>query len=89
VRMWKPSLVAEVVENVHYAEENMNLTVGTRPTFPHHPEFVGKASRTFPRGGGSRPLPYGNRVSPRTIATGISMEASATYCSSPTAQIGP
>jgi hypothetical protein len=84
VRMWKPYLVAEAVEYARYVEEHMNLTRGTRPTFPHHPGFVGKAPRTFPRGGGSRPLPYGNRVAPRTVAAGISMEASATSCSSPT-----
>jgi hypothetical protein len=34
VRMWKPSSVAEAVENACYAEEHMNLTGGTRPTFP-------------------------------------------------------
>jgi hypothetical protein len=83
VRMWKSSSVAKAVENVHYAEEQMNLTGGTRLTFPHHPRFVGKAPRTFPRGGGSRPLPYGNRFVPRTIATGISMVVSASYRSSP------
>jgi hypothetical protein len=78
-----------VVENARYAEEHMNLTGGTRPTFPHRPRFVGKAPRTFPRGGGSRPPPYGNRVAPRTIAAGISMAASAVSRSSPTVQIGP
>jgi hypothetical protein len=82
--MWKPSSVAEVVENARYVEEHMNLTGGTRPTFLHRLGFVGKAPRTFPRGGGSRPLPYGNRVAPRTVAIGISMEASATSRSSPT-----
>jgi hypothetical protein len=55
----------------------------------HHPGFVGKAPRTFPRGGGSRPPPYGNRVAPRTIAAGISMAASAASRSSPTTQVGP
>jgi hypothetical protein len=89
VRMWKPSSVAEAMENVHYAEEHMKLTGGTRPTFLHSPGFVGKAPRTFPRGGGSRPPPYGNRVTPRTVATGISMETSATSRSSPTTQAGP
>jgi hypothetical protein len=89
VQMWKPSSVAEAVENVRYAEEHMNLTGGTRPTFPHHPGFVGKAPRTFPRGGGSRPPPYGNRVAPRTVATGISMAVSAASRSSPTMQTGP
>jgi hypothetical protein len=89
VRMWKPSSVAEAVENAHYAEEHMNLTGGTRPTFPHRPGFVGKAPRTFPRGGGSRPPPYGNRVAPRTVAAGISMATSAASRSSPMAQTGP
>jgi hypothetical protein len=62
----------------------MNLTEGTRPTFLHRPGFVGKAPRTFPRGGGSRPPPYGNRVMPRTVDAGISMVASAASRSSPT-----
>jgi hypothetical protein len=83
VRMWKPSSVAEAVENVRYVEEHMNLTGGMRPTFPHRPGFIGKAPRTFPRGGGSRPPPYGNRVAPRTVAAGISMAASAASRSSP------
>jgi hypothetical protein len=39
VRMWKPSSVAEVVENAHYAEEHMNLTGGTRLTFPASPRI--------------------------------------------------
>ena len=89
VRMWKPSLVVKFVENVRYAEEHMKLTGGMRPTFPHHPGFLGKAPRTFPRGGGSRPPPYGNRVTPRTVTTGISMATSATSRSSPTTQTGP
>jgi hypothetical protein len=38
VRMWKPSSVAEAVENARYAEEHMNLTGGTRPTFLHRPD---------------------------------------------------
>jgi hypothetical protein len=83
VRMWKPSSVAEAVENVHYVEEHMNLNGGMRSTFPHRPRFVGKAPRTFPRGGSSRPPPYGNRVAPRTVVVGISMAASAASCSSP------
>ena len=87
--MWKPSSVVEAVENERYAEEHMNLTGGTRTTFLHHPRFVGKAPRTFPRGGGSRPPPYGNRVTPRIVATGISMAACATSHSSPRIQIGP
>jgi hypothetical protein len=89
VHMWKPYLVAEVVENARYAEEHMNLTWGTRPIFPHRPGFVGKALRTFPRGGGLRPLLYGNRVTPRTVAIGISMAVSATSHSLPTTQTGP
>jgi hypothetical protein len=89
VRMWKPSSVVEAVENARYAEEHMSLNGGMRSTFPHHPGFVGKAPRTFSRGGSSRPPPYGNRVAPRTVATGISMAASATSHSSPTTQAGP
>jgi hypothetical protein len=71
VQMWKPSLVAKTVENARYVEEHMNLTGGTRPMFLHHPGFIGKAPRTFPKGGGSSPSPYGNRFTPRTVATGI------------------
>ena len=89
VRMWKLSSVAEAVENACYAEEHMNLTGGTRPNFPHRPGFVGKAPRTFPRGGSSRPPPYGNRVAPRTVAAGISMETSVASCSSSMVQTGP
>jgi hypothetical protein len=89
VGMWKPSSVAEVVENARYAEEHMNLAGGTRPAFSHRPRFVGKAPWTFPRGGGSRPPQYGNRFAPRTVAAGISMAASATSRSLPTVQIGP
>jgi hypothetical protein len=88
VWMWKPSSIAEAVENACYVEEHMNLTGGTRPTFLHHPGFVGKAPRTFPRGGGSRPPPYGNRVAPRTIAAMISMAASAISHSSPMTWVG-
>ena len=51
VRIWKPSSVAKAMENAHYAEEHMNLTGGTRPTFLHRPGFVGKAPRSFPREG--------------------------------------
>jgi hypothetical protein len=89
VRMWKPSLVAEAMESARYVEEHMNLTEGTRPTFLHRPGFVGKAPSTFPRGGGSRPPPYGNRFAPRTEAAGISMVGSAAPRSSPTTQTGP
>jgi hypothetical protein len=89
VWMWKPSSVAKAVENVRYAEEHMNLTGGTRLTFLHCPGFIGKSPRTFPRGGGSRPTPYGNRVMPRTVATGISMATSAASHSLPTTQTGP
>ena len=86
--MWKLSSVVEAMENACYAEEHMNLTRGMRLTFPNHPGFIGKAPRTFPRGGGSRPPPYGNRVAPRTVAIGISMVASATSISSPMTQVG-
>jgi hypothetical protein len=89
VWMWKPSSVAEAVESARYAEEHMNLTGGARSTFPHRPGFVGKTLRTFPKGGGSRPPPYGNRVMPGIVAIGISMVASAASRSSPTVQTGP
>jgi hypothetical protein len=89
VQMWKPSSVEEAVENAGYVEEHMNLNGGMRSTFLHHPGFVGKAPRTFSRGGSSRPPPYGNRVAPRKIAIGISMAVSETSCSSPTTQAGP
>jgi hypothetical protein len=82
VRMWKSSSVAEAIENAHYAEEHMRLNGGMRSTFSQHPGFEGKAPRSFFRGGSSRPPPYGNRVAPRKVATGISMAASATYHSS-------
>jgi hypothetical protein len=89
VRMWKLSSVVEAVENARYMEEHMNLNGGMRSTFPHHPRFVGKAPRTFSRGGNSRPPPCGNRVTPRTVATVISMAASAASRSSPKTQAGP
>jgi hypothetical protein len=89
VRMWKPSSVVKAVENARYVEEHMNLNRGMRSTFPHHLGFMGKAPRTFSRGGSSRTPPYGNRVAPRTVATGISMETSETSHSSPTTQEGP
>jgi hypothetical protein len=89
VWMWKPSLVAEDVENACYVEEHMNLTRGMRLNFLHRPRFVGKASRKFSKEGGSRPPPYGNRFMPRIVATGISMAASAASHSSPTTQAGP
>jgi hypothetical protein len=89
VRMWKPYSVAEAVENACYAEEHMSLNGGMRLTFPHHPAFVGKAPRTFSKGGSSRPPPYGNRVAPRTFTIGISMEVSVASRSSPTMQASP
>jgi hypothetical protein len=67
----------------------MNLNGGMKSTFLHRPGFVGKAPRTFSRGGSSRPPPYGNRVAPRTVTTSISMAASAASYSSPTTQVGP
>jgi hypothetical protein len=88
VWMWKPSSVVEAIENACYVVEHMNLNGGMRSTFPHCPRFMGKAARTFFRGGGSRPPPYGNRVAPRTVTTWISMEVSATSRSSPTMQTG-
>jgi hypothetical protein len=89
VQMWKPYLVAEAVENVCYMEEHMKLDGGMRLTFLHHPGFTGKAPRTFPTGGGSRPPPYGNRVTPRTVAARISMAMSAASCSLPMMQTSP
>jgi hypothetical protein len=89
VRMWKLSSVAEVVESARYMEEHMNFTGGAISTFTHRPGFVGKAPRTFPRGGGSRPPPYGNRFVPRTVAAGISMATSVASSSMPTVQTGP
>ena len=89
VRMWKPSSVVEAVENARYVEEHMSLNRGMSPNFPHHPGFVRKAPRTFYRGGSSRPPPYGNRVTPRTVTTGNSMVVSATSQSSPMTQTDP
>jgi hypothetical protein len=89
VRMWKPSSVAEAVESARYAEEHINLIGGARSTFPHRPGFVGKTPRTFSRGGGSRPPPYGNRGVPRTVTAGVSMAASAASHSSPMVQSDP
>jgi hypothetical protein len=89
VWMWKPSSVAEAVENARYVEEHMSLNGGMRSTIPQHPGFVGKAPRNFSRGGSSRPPPYGNRVTPRAVTTGISMAVSATSHSLPTTQTGP
>jgi hypothetical protein len=89
VQMWKSSSVTKAVENARYAEDHMSLNEGMRSTFPDHPGFVGKAPRTFSRGGSSRPPPYGNRVAPRTVATGISMASRATSHSLPTMQAGP
>jgi hypothetical protein len=71
VHIWKPLSVVEVVENAHYAEEHMRLNEGMRSTFPQHPRFMGKAPRTFSMGGSSRTPLYGNRVTPKTITTGI------------------
>jgi hypothetical protein len=73
VQMLKPSSVAEEVENDRYTEEHMSLNKGMRSTIPQPSGFVGMTLRTFSQGGSSRPPPYGNRVAPRTFATGISM----------------
>jgi hypothetical protein len=89
VWMWKPSLVAEAIENARYVEEHMNLNGGMRSTFLHHPGFVGKAPRTFSMGGSSKPPPYGNKANPRIVSSGISMAASVASRSSPTTQAGP
>jgi hypothetical protein len=66
----------------------MSLNEDMRSTIPQHLGFVGKAPRTFSRGGSSRPSPCGNRVAPRAITIGISLVASATSYSSPTTQAG-
>jgi hypothetical protein len=87
--MWKPSSIAEAIENACYAKEHMRLNGGTRSTIPQYPGFVGKAPTTFSRGGSSRTPPYGNRVTLRAITTGVSMVVSAASHSSPTTQAGP
>jgi hypothetical protein len=84
VHMWKPSSVVEAVVNAHYAEEHMSLNRNMRSTFPQHPGFMGKAPSTFSRGGSSRPPPYGNKITPREVATSISMATSAVSHSLPT-----
>jgi hypothetical protein len=84
VRMWKPSSIAEVVENAHYAEEHMILNGGMRSTIPQNHGFMGKAFRNFSRGGISRPPPYRDIVAPRVVKIGISMEVSEKSHSSPT-----
>jgi len=85
VWMWKPSSLVETIENARYTEEHLSLNKGMRSTIPQHLGFVGKAPRNFSRGGSSRLPPYGNRVAPREVTTCISMAASATSHSSPTA----
>ena len=77
VRMWKPSSVAEAVEQARYVEEHLDLKGEGKAIFPRQTGFMWKAPRTFPRGGSRRPPPYGNRVIPRTPTVGISMVSSA------------
>jgi hypothetical protein len=67
----------------------MSLNGGMRSTIPQYPGFVGKAPRTFSRGGSSRPPLYINRVATREVTSGISMAASVASHSSPTTQEGP
>jgi len=81
--------MAKVVESAHYAEECMDLKGGMRSCIPQQPRFLEKAPRTLSMGEISRPPPYGNRVSPRVVAAGISMAVSATYHGSPTTQASP
>jgi hypothetical protein len=50
VRMWKPSSVAEAVEQARYVEEHLDLKGEGRAIFPRQTGFMGKAPRTFPRG---------------------------------------
>jgi hypothetical protein len=89
VWMWKPSSIVEAVENSRYTKEHMSLNRGTGSTIPQQPRFLGKAPRTFYRGGSSKAPPYGNRVTPRAVATCISMAVSETSHSSPTMHTGP
>ena len=72
--MWKPSSVVEVIEHARYVEEHLDLKGGNKTIFPHQPRFMRKAPRTLSRGGSLRPPPYGNRVVPRALIVGISME---------------
>jgi hypothetical protein len=71
VRMWKPSSVVEAVESTCYIEENTSLNKGMRSTIPQQSGFMEKAPRTFSRGGSSKKPPYGNRTTPRVVATCI------------------
>ena len=82
VWMWKPSSVAEAVEQTRHVEEHLDLKGGNKTIFSCQPRFMGNAPRTFPRGGSFRPQPYGNRVVTRAPMVGISMVTSA---ASPTA----
>jgi hypothetical protein len=65
VQMWKPSSVAEAVENACYVEEHMNLTGRTRPTFPHPLGFVGKAPVVGKSSCGQVDRPLGLDLDPR------------------------
>lgn len=42
VQMWKPSLVAEVVEHACYVEEKLDLKGGNKTIFPQQPRFMGR-----------------------------------------------
>jgi len=82
VRIWKPSSVAEAVEQTCYVKEHLDLKGGNKTIFPCQTRFMEKAPRTFPSRGSLRPPPYGNRVVPKAPTVGISM---VTNAASPTA----
>jgi len=48
--LWKPSSIAEVVEQARYVEEHVDLKGEGRAIFPCQIGFMGKAPRTFQRG---------------------------------------
>lgn len=77
VQMWKPSSVVEGIQHAHYVEEHLDLKGGNITIFPKPLRFVGKATRTFSRGGSLRPPPFGNRVVHRTSIIGIRMVVNA------------
>lgn len=77
VHTWKPSLVAEVIGLARYFEEHLYLKHGNKTIFPQRSSFMGKAPRTFSRGGTLRPPPYGNKVVPRALIMEISMVCTA------------
>jgi len=67
VRMWRPSLVAKAVECGCYAEEHLGIKKDVGPTKPLQSGFPRKTPRNFFRGSSSRPPPYGNKFTPRSV----------------------